>query len=444
MPPTTTATLTLTLPASYDAGWLRALPTPQAVVDVLELARMLHGVRASDDRRALEAQFRQSQAALEAELEGARADAQRLRSERALVETTVRQALQAEFDERQRLLGAQHAGEVARLAGLLEEERQSATTMVAKVDELCAALCGTSNARGQLGEHFVEGVHAELALGVLKNNSNQRRAGVADATWSFTPPGADAPLAVLVEIKNVARGATADDLDKFERDVRAAAQCGRVHGALYLSLVGRVPGKRSLELELLHGVPVLWASRAASDDLSARSLVQLAFASLATALPLLTAAGGGDGDATAPLLAELALHFRSTLAQCHEMEPRITWLERTAETMRREAVLLRKSRDKLVQQVAAFETRHQLAVGEAATTDEAELRAAVVAAIAAFHAAHHGRYPKAATDLPLADPAHRERLAARPELFHACDREVRDRNQASKRRREAGGAGEGE
>lgn len=334
---------------------------------------------------------------------------------------------------------AQHAQELERLTGLLDEQRALGQQMregqFAKVENILGSLCGSSQRRGELGEALVKQIHDTLNLGVLQGNSHTRSPGVADFTWSYTPPGDVRAVSALVENKFSHSGDSTCDVDKFMRDVDVAVRAGRVNAALYLSLIRRVAGRPKLSVDMVHGVPVMWASRDASDDMSAASLVEVAFSAFAATWPMLC---GRDDDSANVALQKVSALLNAQVDEYARLEPRITFLEKTSNQMRSEAVLLRKSRDTLVRQITNFQISNP-SVCVADLQEEVEgLEDSVLTAVRTYHQRKRGYYPKHADDLKAFLPAEELRaLFQRPEIFQSCERRVRAEKQASKKKRVA-------
>ncbi len=391
----------------------------------------------------------------------------KLQSERAIFQTSVRDEndarlsqIQSDSTERAQQQTTLYEQQVQHLKTLLDEERARNTALqegpVTKMETLMASLCGSSQRRGEIGEQFVKQVHDGMELGVFTNNSHQRRPGIADGTWNYAPSHFPTPLTVLCEIKFAKAGDTTEDVEKFLRDLDVAARAKRINGALYLSLIGPIAGKKKLSLELIHGVPVLWASRSVNDDLSAWSLVELAFLSFASAWPMMHASSStkSDGDMNDNSYLNDFIQQASVLLQTHldeyaKLEPRIAFLERTSEQMRKEAVLLRKSRDNLASQTTAFQGRHAFALtGDGGVHGEGghgfaygglepnDVEEAVVHAIRTYtETRKKGYYPKTPDDLQKdLSPDILKILVARPTLFLTCERRVRAERQLNKKK----------
>jgi len=142
--------------------------------------------------------------------------------------------------------------------------------------------------------------------------------------------------------------------------------------------------------------------------------------------------------------------LQTQLDEYAKLEPRIVCLERTSEQLRKEAVLLRKTRDTLVTHTTAFQGRHcDTTASVVSHEDQHELEETVAQAIHAYtETRKKGYYPKRAEDLHKdLSPELLKLLVARPTLFLTCERRVRAERQLSKKKRKKGNAdedGEGE
>lgn len=345
-------------------------------------------------------------------------------------------------------LRQQHKDETARLAARAQEEETRRESQYARVEQVLSSLTGSSQRRGALGEELVKQVHDALNLGLYTKNAHQRTSGFGDATWTYTPPGGGRPLTALAEVKLSHSADSANDVEKFHKDLDVAVRGQRVNAALYLSLVSRLGGRPRVDLEIVHGIPVLWASRAADDDLSAAALVEMAFTFFAVAWPVLCAREeGDDGDFA---LRQVVVLLNTQLDDVAKLDPRITFLERTSEAMRREATLLRKTRESLAAQITTFQSSHpalQMTHGGQANTNVDTLEEETLTAIRTFHAQNRGYYPKVSSDLrKVMNEASYTTLLLRPDVFQRCERRVRTEKGVRKKRKteEGGGGGEEE
>ena len=324
-------------------------------------------------------------------------------------------------------LRARHRDEVARLR---EEERAAATALregQERVERTLSTLLGSNQKRGALGEGLVKRVHDGLRLGVLTPNAHQRLPGYGDATWSYAAPGGP-PLSALVEVKLSHSADSTADVDKFLKDVDVGVRTDRVNAALYLSLAERLGGRPRLDLELVHGVPVLWAARAPTTTYRPPRSSRWP----STRSPAWPALRARDGDGGA--LREVGALLNAQLDEVARLDPRVAFLEKTADQMRREAAALRKTREALAARVANFQATHPALHARDEEVDELEAR--TLEAIRAHHARKKGYYPKHADDLRGdLDPEPLAALLRRPALFQECERRVRAEKQQTKRRR---------
>lgn len=401
---------------------------------------------------------------LEASLGTAQAERDQLRAAAADVEAGVQARYQDQLAHMRTLLGEVQAKADVSAKLVVEEVRAAYEQHLAhmrlqletrerdyrakeeqvygKVESLVASFGGNSAAKGRVGEHLVQTVHERLQLGTLEDCTHVKATGFADYTWEWAPP--DGPrIACLVEIKNARDGDKARDLNKFALDVHEGAQAGRINAAMYISLVDRLAGKPRVSLDLVHGVPTLWACRQPDDDVSAAALVELAFVTFAGCWPLLAEAEGGEGAAHATLQ-RVASCLKTQVAEFQRMQPRIDSLERAADSIRREVTHLRRIREDLMQGARALQV--QLPDAEPDAEDEVDL-AAIAAqleeAVRTYRAAHNNRYPKEVADLRNI-LSHDSLRRATGEAFHAAAQRVRSEtySKANKNKRKKSEEGE--
>lgn len=449
------------------------------------------------------------------ELTQAREEVERLRGDRALVESRLR----GESDARLRAAQQEHEARVAELREILGQAREATEAGAAqlaaqmreqyeaqlaaardeaarreaeareareaqvegsrRIEHLFGALCGNNSTRkGEVGEAFVKRIHDAMQLGTLASNGRIKAPGFADHTWEYAPPAAaDAsspppPLTALVEVKFSHDPGRARDVGKFDEDVRVGVTSRRINGALYLSLVERLAGRPRMSFEVLHGVPTLWVSRAAEDDLSAATMVEMAFLAFAQAWPLLCATqveaedAAGAGRVHEEALRRAGAFVHAQMREHEKLDPRIASLEKVAEQLRRETLHLRKLRDGLFASAYQFQAQTPAAFAHLADAapamaalapqqsgsdelpgaadpldDEAALLAsaagqAVAEAIRRYHAGHHKRYPKTLQAIAADLPADVRRVAAgTPALYPAAERLVRNEEWAKRTRK---------
>lgn len=248
------------------------------------------------------------------------------------------------------------------------ELRDVQSTTVARVETLFNSLVGNSSRKGDIGETFVKTVFGELQLGTLTHVGKVKCAGFADYLWEYTE-GVTHPLRVIVEVKFSMTGNSNRDVIKFHDDVREAAHTGRATAGLYLSLVDRVEGRPKISIEMAHGVPVLWAGRNVDDDLSARSLVEMAFTTLAHVWPQLCASPDED-----VALREATAYVSQTISVFEKMDANLKAIEKANETVRTNVAQVRVARDRVLASAYQFRSRHDT-VGT--TVDDAALRAEI-------------------------------------------------------------------
>ena len=171
-------------------------------------------------------------------------------------------------------------------------------------------LTGNTSTVGKIGEDYVMNVHAALKLGSLMSETHSKAPGRGDATWTYDEIG----LVALVEDKcGFTDGAVLHpdkDIGKFERDVKCAIEQGRINAAVFISLEKRIPGRAWISVDLKLGVPTVWAGRAADEDISAQSLVRLAFETMAQVFTVMNTSGSQTTDA---IIQDITNHVTSEL-----------------------------------------------------------------------------------------------------------------------------------
>lgn len=277
------------------------------------------------------------------------------------------------------------------------EMREMQSTAIARVETLFGSLVGNSAKRGDLGEGFVKLVHSELQLGTLSRTARLKCTGFADFAWEMIPPSGPI-INGIVEVKFSLQGNAVRDVHKFCEDVREAAQTGRANMAVYLSLVDRVDGRPKISMEVMHGIPVLWVGRNVDDDLSARSLVELAFT---TCAHVWSQVALRDADETDAVLKRVHDMVSMQIGELEKMDAHLRVIEKACESIRAGAVGLRAMRDRVLGAAHQFRVQHDGTIAP----DDASFRHEVSEAVRAFYTKRK-RYARTASDLGLVVPAH--------------------------------------
>lgn len=274
-----------------------------------------------------------------------------------------------------------------------DELREVHTTTVARVETLFNSLVGNSSRKGEVGETFVKAVFGELQLGTLTHVGKIRCAGFADYQWEHnTTQGSNAPpLRAIVEIKFSLTGNSNRDVAKFHEDVREAAHTGRATAAIFLSLVDRVEGRPKISIELVHGVPVLWAGRNVDDDISARSLTEMAFTILAHVWPQLCAAPDED-----VALREASAYVAQTIVAFEKMDTHLKAIEKANETIRTNTAQVRTARDRVLSTAYQFRARHD----PLPAADHTAIRAEIADKMREYYTKNK-RYPRSLQDIHM-------------------------------------------
>ena len=355
--------------------------------------------------------------------------------ERASAEARAQYAQQLQHLQERYADQAAHAeAELARHRARLDEMQD---TTYGRVETMFGSLCGNSAKKGDVGEEFVQRVHSELQLGVLARTGRLKCAGYADHAWEWEPAAPAQPkLSGIVEVKFSQSSANAArDVNKFKEDVREAAASGRANVALYVSLVDRIHGKPKISMEILHGIPVLWAGRNVADDLSAASLVEMAFSTVAGVWgQLASALDRDDAEAT---LHQVHAFLTSHLSELQGLEKQCETLDKAANTIKDQVASLRDARARLVAQATQFRARHLTELDALHDSQsEAQLRELLRA-----HHAHKGRWPQTLAEWGADAPSGVDEA-----IFQRVKHQLKDSNQkagAAQRKKRKGDAGEG-
>lgn len=314
--------------------------------------------------------------------------------------------LQQRSDAAQRALATEFRAQYdARIAALEREVeaknsqlRDLQETTCARVETIFGSLYGNSAKKGDIGEAFVRSVHSELELGTLTHAGRVKCPGYADFMWEHDggagAGGRGTRLHALVEVKMSTYANATRDTHKFREDVRTAVATGAANAALYVSLVERLEGKPKMALEMAHGVPVLWVSRNAADDLSARSLVELAFVSFANVWAHMLPEDHGDLQSA---LRNMGVFLTDQMAECEKMEHSLKALDKAADAIRVQTAQVRGVRDRLLSNAYRFRAKECAATMHAV---DVEANAALVEKLRAYYDAKK-RYPRHPADIGM-------------------------------------------
>lgn len=493
-----TTSVTFKVPKGREgcAAWLKS-QTPPVVAEVLAAAQLVHesllsarpdanvelvkshakqleSLRAKhlEDVRELESTIESSFVArledTQKKLEASQETLNAMEADRAILENRVQKRCDARLEEvrvdyehrlkqqaqlfesqlrnvqgvQEKLLGkmeqSQHE-EVAHLKSMLAKEKECNQALtegsMQRVESILCDLTSSTSKRGQMGETFVKQIHDGLNLGVLQDETHVKQPGMADFTWSYAHPQCDVPLTAIVE-NTLAKTDSNAHVAKFLQDFTLATKAGRVNAGIYFSLAAPVPGKPKFHLELLEGYPVLWVGR--MDDACAATLIEMGFLAMAAVWPLLA----NKVEGAEASLQQIGVMLSNQMEECSKLDPRIGFLERTSETMRKEAVLLRKTQEALVRRIGAFQLRHP-ECGMMTQVEGDGFESVVEAAIESYHSRRGGYYPKTPEDLKKELTTEQlQKLTVQPEVLQLCDRRVRAKKQIGKKKRKVEEEGE--
>jgi hypothetical protein len=227
---------------------------------------------------------------------------------------------------------------------LHEEKLKLTQDCTEKVEKLTKSLTGTSASIGAFGEGFVKHKMTSMNLGFYEDDSQNKNAGFADGTWKYSyETSSTPPISCLVEVKNKKKLEKGPDFDKFEKtDVPAAHNGGRINMAMFISLIERISGRNWISLETKLGVPTLWISRNSEDSISAETLVEIAFRTMAQIWPTISQQSNKDVEIT---LGEVSMHIETQLRELETLMKSIADIEKTGSALIKKATAMKKMAD---------------------------------------------------------------------------------------------------
>ena len=304
---------------------------------------------------------------------------------------------QREHASKIQALNDKHNAEVQRLNA--EKE-----VVLASYKDFANSFRGMS-AVGKLGELFIEVIHRQLSLGELIPTSKDPGKGTADFMWSMEFAGGK--MMALVEAKNVAEVHTVHDIKKFKDNIGQAAREGTINAAVKISLRARIGGKKQLEFDTVHGIPVLWVSREYEDDMPSQCLVTQAFTTMASAWPLLMRSKGSDDENAMSAIRE---HLDVNFQQADSLSKQITNLQSTVRANNRTIDELKKIRDAIVSAVDTLRLKHpklnlhSIEDNNPDPFDDPEVEE-LLQCITNHKIGNHGKYPKNMDEVELSEGA---------------------------------------
>lgn len=321
----------------------------------------LYNKRLEDTKESIQTMNDTALSVLTQKLKAATEEANRCKGNEALIEqevtsnmenkvqkliqqlNTEKTEAQRDRTELQRMLAASNTEKVA----LAEKYASKLEDNLRKLEDNLRPFYGTSAEKGASGENFLEQTHATLELGVLEKDVGNLNTGYADFTWQYNE------CTALVENKLAEKLNSVSDIGKFKRDVHDAVNKNRINMALFISLKCRVPGKPMFSLETISGIPVLWASRAASDIMSAELMVKTAFRFMAELWSIYRQEQGtSSAEAT---MRRLASFVKETTAHHEKISKQIASLEKNSQCILRAINELKKTNELMIEKLQHFD-----------------------------------------------------------------------------------------
>ena len=120
-------------------------------------------------------------------------------------------------------------------------------------------------------EDILMQAHQALELGSLEDD------GCGGFIWCYTHPGCE-EMRCCVGVTAAARTIVKVDVEKHIRKLQLASKGGKMNCGLFISLAGRIPNMRSIELKMTTSeTPIMYFSRDAAEETSDASLTVTAF-----------------------------------------------------------------------------------------------------------------------------------------------------------------------
>lgn len=246
---------------------------------------------------------------------------------------------------------------VEREAAMQSNEETNKKLLADCTKRLENILCKRNNVvKGQEGEASVHEIFSRLNLGLLHDDSHNKSQGYADATWEYDTPSCQTSLRCMVEVKNVMAIHSKKDVAKFDTDLQVAVASGRCNAAMFVSLQARIPGKEKIDITSMHGVPVLWISRLALDEMSVSTCVELAFMFFAQCWPLLCEGRGDDDISTTT--SSMCDHLERQRGEYNKLTKIITRIESASRELYDEAKTLKDVRNKLIEGIDKLQIKN--------------------------------------------------------------------------------------
>jgi hypothetical protein len=231
---------------------------------------------------------------------------------------------------------------------------------VAQREALCS-LKGSS-ILGIIGENLVYEIHSRLEMGTLVDTRHSSETGTEDYTWNHCP-AFSGELRCSYEVKNSQKLHSIHDIKKHEDRIYEAVAAGRINAAIFMSLRCRIPNRKSIELDTLCGIPVLYISRESNEsEVSASALIELSFRMMSQLWPFMwksKSRGATDFAEALRSISGLLSHHKD---QLQSLTKQIDELTKTGNGILKASERLRKVRDGMIAGIKHVEDAHSEAL----------------------------------------------------------------------------------
>lgn len=227
--------------------------------------------------------------------------------------------------------------------------RDEYKTLVEKCEASISGLTSGGTKKGDIGQDFVIRTLRQMCLGTIENISNQAES--ADSRWEYVYPNTGSTMMCMVEVKFEDLNKK-DGIRKLYRDIDRKLNAGEINCAIFFSLTATIANKQKLDMCIYRGIPVLFASREASDVIPGVTLVELAFRYMHQVFPFVTSE---DNTTNTDFVARASESFLTYLHDIEANKNIISNLESNAHSMIEQAKVLRANLDKICSDISKLQ-----------------------------------------------------------------------------------------
>ena len=216
------------------------------------------------------------------------------------------------------------------------------TELTDRYDESTRGLTHGGVQKGTCGQELVIQTLRQMCLGSVDDVSSKAEMG--DLIWKHVYPDTRKVLNCLIEVK-FEKNHMKQGRDKLYRDIDRRLKAGEINCAIFFSLTATVANKQKLDVSMYKGIPVIFASREASDVIPAITLVELAFRQMYQVLPLVVS--GSEDSEDMSLVSQISESFVTYLHDIEVNNTIIANLEAGAHSLIEQSKILRRNLERM-------------------------------------------------------------------------------------------------